>query len=232
MYFVKLLEDADGMMYMNINLKCVLAFICVFDLDFLFILEIWNYVQNGSGYTLISMSCQKFTVSPTINDLVDMCPITWCKNSKETFLLRICFCDFNFSFVLTKNACFICAMCGNVTALCSLSQNKNVQKSLWKRQVCLEFINTIMENNQLHKSGANRTLYNVAMKGFTLSSHITILTSPVCFTVTKFLSATSIYLSVSTNWPGIKYEISGIMWQVAPDSKIKLVSCEPFHNIF
>ena len=35
-----------------------------------------------------------------------------------------------------------------------------------------------------------------------------------------------IYLSVSTNKPGIKSEISGIMWQVAPESKIQLVSCD------
>ena len=73
-----------------------------------------------------------------------------------------------------------------------------------------------MENNQLHKSGANITLYNIAMKVFPLSPHIFIWTFPVCFAVTKFPSATSIYLSVSTNDTGIKYEISVGTWQVTP----------------
>ena len=36
-----------------------------------------------------------------------------------------------------------------------------------------------MENNRSHKSGANSTLYNVAMKGLTLSPHMFIWTSPV-----------------------------------------------------
>ena len=83
-----------------------------------------------------------------------------------------------------------------------------------------------MENDQLHKPGANRTLYNVEMNGFPLSSHIIILTSPVCFAVTKFLSATSIYLSVSTSDPGTKYETSDFMWHVATESKTQLVSCK------
>ena len=61
---------------------------------------------------------------------------------------------------------------------------------------------------------------------FILSSRIFILTSPVCFTVTKFLSATSIYLSISSNDTSTKSEISGFVWQVAPDSKIQLVSCK------
>ena len=64
------------------------------------------------------------------------------------------------------------------------------------------------------------------MKVLPLLSQIYILTYTVCFDVTKFPSATSIYLSVSTNEPGIKSEISGVMWQVAPESKIQLVSCE------
>ena len=46
------------------------------------------------------------------------------------------------------------------------------------------------------------------------------------FAVKKYPSETSIYLSVSTIEPGIKSEISGIMWQVAPESKIQLVSCK------
>ena len=37
---------------------------------------------------------------------------------------------------------------------------------------------------------------------------------------------TSIYLSISTSDPGTKYETSGVMWQVALESKIQLVSYE------
>ena len=95
-----------------------------------------------------------------------------------------------------------------------------------KSQLCPESINAIMENNQSHKSGANSTLYNVAMKGFPLYSHIFIWTSTVCFAVTKFPSTNLIYLSVYTNEPGIKCEISGVMWKVALQSKIRLVSCK------
>ena len=40
-------------------------------------------------------------------------------------------------------------------------------------------MNIIMENNGYHKSGANSTLYKIAMKGFPLSSHIFIWSSPV-----------------------------------------------------
>ena len=71
----------------------------------------------------------------------------------------------------------------------------------------------------MHKSGANSMLYNVAMKGLPLMSRIFIWTYPVCFVVTKFLSSTSIYLSVSANESSKKPEISGVMWQVAPESK-------------
>ena len=83
-----------------------------------------------------------------------------------------------------------------------------------------------MENNWLHKFGANSIFYNVAMKALPFLSHILIWSFPVCFAVAKCPSETSIYLSVSTNYPGIKSEISGVMWQGTPESKIKLVSCD------
>ena len=92
-----------------------------------------------------------------------------------------------------------------------------------KRQVCPEFINAIMENNQSNNSGGDSKLYNTLTKGFPLLSHTFIWTSPVCFAVTKLPYATLIYLYVSTNEPSIKYEISGVMWKVAPKSKIQLV---------
>ena len=83
-----------------------------------------------------------------------------------------------------------------------------------------------MENKPSHKSVAKSMLYNVTMQSFPLSSWIIIWTFPVHFSMTKWPSATSIYLSVFTNGPGIKSEISGVMWQVAPKYKPQLVRCE------
>ena len=95
-------------------------------------MEIWHDIQNGSGSTLISMSCQKLAVSMASSVLVDLCPNIWCNHPKETFFLGIFLCDFDIPFVFTKNACFICVMCGNVAAFCLLSLKKTVQKLLWK----------------------------------------------------------------------------------------------------
>ena len=47
---------------------------------------------------------------------------------------------------------------------------------------------------------------------------------PIFFAVIKNPYATSMYLSFSTNELGTKYENSGVMWQVAPEYKIKFVS--------
>ena len=69
-------------------------------------------------------------------------------------------------------------------------------------------------------------LYNAATKSFLLSLHIFIWTYPLCFDVTKFPYETSIYLSLAISEPDTKSEISGVMWQVVPESKIQLVSCE------
>ena len=77
-----------------------------------------------------------------------------------------------------------------------------------------------------HKSGANSMVYKVTMNVFTLSSHICILTWPFCFAVTWCPSATSMYLSISYNVPGIKSVTSGVIWHVAPEYKIQLVNCE------
>ena len=124
------------------------------------------------------------------------------------------------------NTCFICAICGNVTAFFSFSPKHTVQNPFWKRQLCHEFINLMIENNPSHKSGVKHTLCNVAIKHFPLSSHICIRTWPFCFDVTWCPSATSMYLSVSSNDPGMKPETYGIMWHVAPKSKIQLVNWE------
>ena len=71
--FVKLLEYVASMMYMKTHLKYVLGFIGVFDLVFLFIVDIWNDMKKGPGSTLRSISWQTFKVSPASSDLVDLC---------------------------------------------------------------------------------------------------------------------------------------------------------------
>ena len=68
-----------------------------------------------------------------------------------------------------------------------------------------------MENNQSYNSGANSTLYKVSITVFPLLSRIFIWYSRVCFDVTKFPSANSMYLSVYISDPGKKSEISGVM---------------------
>ena len=84
----------------------------------------------------------------------------------------------------------------------------------------------MIENNQSHKSGAKITLCNVAIKGSPLLSHIFICTCPLWFAMAWCPSANSMCLSVSSNKYGIKYESYGVMWHVAPESKIQLVYWE------
>ena len=86
------------------------------------------------------------------------------------------FCDFNFSFVFTKNACFLCALYSNVTVFCPLSLKKTEKKILWKRQCYTNLINEIVENNQSHKFGVNKTLCNLVIDCFPLSQRISIWT--------------------------------------------------------
>ena len=100
------MENMAGMMSINTHLKSVLDFIAVFDLAFLFFVGIWHELQNGSWSTLSSICCQNISVYPYSSDLVDLCPNLWCNNSRDTFFLGIFFCDFDFSFIFTKNECF------------------------------------------------------------------------------------------------------------------------------
>ena len=121
--------------------------------------------------------------------------------------------------IFPRNACFLCAMCCNVTELFSFALKYTVQNPLLKRQLCPKFINATIEDNLLHTSGAKITLCNVAMKGFPLSSHIFIHTWPLCFAVMWCSSVTSMYLSISSYEPGMKSETSGVIWHVATKSK-------------
>ena len=52
MSIVKLLEDVDGMISMDAPLKSALGFRGVFDIYFLFIVDIWYDLQKGSESTL------------------------------------------------------------------------------------------------------------------------------------------------------------------------------------
>ena len=128
------------MISMKTYLKGVLGFSGVFGLDFLLTVEIWHDVHKVSGPTLSSMSCKILSVSPSSSDLVNLCPNIWCNNSRYILFLGVFFCGFDLSFVLTKKSCFLCALCSNVTVLCSLSLKKTVQNSLWKSQVSIKFI--------------------------------------------------------------------------------------------
>ena len=78
----------------------------------------------------------------------------------------------------------------------------------------------------MHRSGAKIMLYNVSTKGSPLLLHIFIWMFHSCFAVTRCPSATSIYLSVSYNDPGIKSETYGVIWHIDPESKIQLVNWE------
>ena len=108
----------------------------------------------------------------------------------------------------------------------SLSLKKTVQNHWWKMKLCTECVNIIMENNRSHKYGANSTLYNITMKGLPSLSRIFIWIYPIYLAAIKCLSAISMYSCDSYIDPGIKSKISGVVWQVAPESKIQLVSLE------
>ena len=68
------MEEMACMMSMKTYLKGVQGFRGVFNLGFLLIVEIWHYVQKGSGSTLSSMYFQIFSVSSSSSDLLNLCP--------------------------------------------------------------------------------------------------------------------------------------------------------------
>ena len=153
-----------------------------------------------------------------------MCPNLWCINSKAIFFLFRFF--FELSILFPEKAGFLTALCGNVTALSSFAPKYTVQNPLWNSHVCPAFINVMIENNLSHKSGANSTLYKVATNVFLLSLHICIRTEPFFPAVTWCPSATSMNLFVSCNDHGMKSVTSGVIWHIAPESKIQLVNCK------
>ena len=169
---VKPLGVVDGIISIKTYLKGASGFSGILYLAFLFIEEIWHDVQKGSGSILSSISSQTIVVSPAKNDLVDLWPNLWCNNSREIFFWAGNLFVFYIYLIFHKNECFLCELCDNVTVSFSFAPKYTVKNPLWNKQVCPEFINLIIENNLLHKSGAKSTLCNVVMKGSPWSSHI------------------------------------------------------------
>ena len=122
---------------------------------FLFIEDILHEVQKVSGSILSSTSSQTLSASPANNDLVDLCLNIWCSNSKAIFFLAGNLFFFDLFLIFPVKACFLCALCDNVTAFLLSAPKYTVQNPLWKGQVCPEFINVTIKNNLLHTSGAH-----------------------------------------------------------------------------
>ena len=130
MSLVRLLGAVDGIISIKTHLKGAFGFVGILDLAFLFIEEILHEVQKGSGSILSSTSSQTLAVSPGINDLVDRCPNILCNDSKEIFFLAGYLFFFDTSRFVSVKSCFLCALCGNVTALSSFAPNYTVQNPL------------------------------------------------------------------------------------------------------
>ena len=73
MSLVRLLGAVDGIISIKTHLKGAFGFNGSLDLAFLFIEENLHEVQKGSGYIFSSASSQTLAVSPSTNDLVDLC---------------------------------------------------------------------------------------------------------------------------------------------------------------
>ena len=74
MSLVRLLGAVDGIISMKIYLKGAFGLSGILDLAFLFMEEIQQEVQKGSGSILSSTSSHTLAVSPANNDLVDLFP--------------------------------------------------------------------------------------------------------------------------------------------------------------
>ena len=108
------------------HLRGVLRCIGNLDLCFLLSVEIWHDVQKGLRSTLSSISFQTFVVYPVNSNMVDLCTNLWCNNYREIIYSIVWFCNLYLFFVFTKNACFLCELCGRVTVFCFLSPKKTI----------------------------------------------------------------------------------------------------------
>ena len=110
------------------HLKSNFGFSGILDLVFLFIEETWYDVQKGSVSILSSISSQTLALSPANNDMLDLWPHISCNNYKAIFFLDGNFFVFDISLIFPKNSCFLCALCGNVTAFFFLAPKLNSTK--------------------------------------------------------------------------------------------------------
>ena len=160
------------MMSRNTHLKGILDFRGVPDIGFFYLFwrsdMMCRMYQDLPQYKCLTKNLQylKLVVTLWIYVFISDAII-----SKILCFPVFCLDDFEFSFVLTIIACFLCAFYGNVTVVCSLSLKKPCKNIFENRRYVPIFFDVIMGNNLSHKSGANSTLYNVAMKCFPLSSH-------------------------------------------------------------
>ena len=121
MSLVKILDAIDGIIFIKTHLKGVFGLSGILELAFLFIENIWHYVQKGSGYILSSTSSQKLAVSPSNNDLLDLCPNIYVIILKQfSFLLVISFSLTSPWFFLEMHASFVhCVANYCIILLCS-----------------------------------------------------------------------------------------------------------------
>ena len=137
MSLAKLLGVVDGTISIKTHLKGVFGFSGILYLAFLFIEEVWHDVHKGSRSIFSSTSSQTVAVYPSNNYLGDLCPKIWCSNSKAIFFLAGNLFFLDFSMIFPRNACFLCALCGKVTALFPFAPKYTVQNPFWKYKYVL-----------------------------------------------------------------------------------------------
>ena len=101
-----------------------------------------------------------------------------------------------------------------------------MQNPLWNKQVCPEFINVIFEISCRINLVPKVSCVTLHWKDLHDCHTFLFVLDIFCFYVTWCPYATSMCLSVSSNETGIKSETSGVMWHVAPESKIQSANCK------
>ena len=125
--FVKILKVVADMITMNTHLKCILGFTgCLWYRPFVDFWDLTRCAERVRTYPDLNV-LPKYAVYLSRSDLKYLCIILRYNNSREIFLLGISFSFFHVSFIFTKNACFLCALCGNITVLCSLAPKETVK---------------------------------------------------------------------------------------------------------
>ena len=149
MSLVRILGAVDVIISIKTHLKGAFGFSGILDLAFLFIEDIWHEMQKGSRSILSSTYSHTLVVSPSNNDLVDLCPNIWCNNSKVIFFLAGDLFFFDTSWTFPVKACFLYALCNNVTALSHSAQRKKMLLQE-KSRMCQRKINLQQERKLLY----------------------------------------------------------------------------------